>query len=127
MSWAPARGLVAHYPLDGDLKRSDFRASAPETETRPLPATQALAGNVGDRDGAPKRPPLAGQNEVRFVPGPLGQAASFDGKGFIQGGDIVGFGSHIDEPHRGLRRPVHDGRVDLSHGGDWRDCHQGRG
>ena len=31
------------------------------------------------------------------MPGQLGQAASFDGKGFVQGSDVAGFGSHIDE------------------------------
>jgi hypothetical protein len=36
----------------------------------------------------------AQDGEARFAAGRVGQAASFDGKGFIQGEDIVGFGSH---------------------------------
>lgn len=73
LAWSPAQGLVAHYPFDGDL-------SAPISVSK---------------DGKPT--PLTFQNdieEVRFVPGRLGQAASFDGKGFIQAGDIAGFDSY---------------------------------
>ena len=98
VAWAPTRGLVAHYPLDGDLKATIFMppntkpSISPATPATPaLPATSATAA-------APETPAVsAGQNEVSFVPGALGQAASFNGEAFIQGGDIVGFGSHINE------------------------------
>ena len=78
--WGPSRGLVAHYPLDGDL-------AAPVAVTR---------------DGKPV--PLDAQNGAGGASptGRVGQAATFDGKGFIQGGDIVGF-----EQLRLLRRQVH--------------------
>jgi hypothetical protein len=72
VTWAPARGLVAHYALDGDLS-----------------ATVAVAP-----DGKPVA--LRFQNgEPVFTQGSLGQAASFDGKTAIEGGDIAGFGSHV--------------------------------
>jgi len=66
--WGPARGLVAHYALDGDLSAristtQDGKSSALKIE-----------------DG-----------EAHFVPGRLGRAADFDGKRFIQAGDIAGF------------------------------------
>ena len=83
--WAPARGLVAHYALDGDLRETV--AVAPGRQQWPRST---------DRNGEPG-----------FAPGPIGQAATFDGKGFIQGGDIAGF-----EQPRLLRRQVLDGRVD---------------
>ena len=71
VAWSPARGLVAHYQLDGDL---GARVSV-------------------SPDGKPS--PLKFQNgEPIFEQGRIGQAASFDGKSFIQGGDIAGFGSH---------------------------------
>ena len=73
VAWGPARGLVAHYPLDGDL-------SAQVSVSRDGKAS-ALTIQDGD---------------ARFVPGPIGQAASFDGQRFIQGGDIAGFA----EPYR---------------------------
>ena len=106
LPWGPSRGLVAHYPLDGDLS----------------------AQISVSRDGKPSLLTIQ-DGEARFVPGPVGQAASFDGKRFIQGGDIIGFVEpHRRRPrHRVVRRPVHDGRVDLSHGGERRDSHQGQG
>jgi hypothetical protein len=69
--WGPTLGLVAHVPLDGDL-------AAPVATTR---------------DGKPGVL-RASAGEPRFGPGRIGQAASFDGTSFIQGGDITGFDSH---------------------------------
>jgi hypothetical protein len=69
--WGPARGLVAHYALDGDLN-----AKVEKTV-----------------DGKPS--PLKPQgSDASFAPGRFGQVATFDGKRFIQGGDIAGFESH---------------------------------
>jgi hypothetical protein len=68
--WGPARGLVAYIPLDGNLDT-------------PVAVT---------RDG--KEVPFKVTNgEATFGDGRIGQAAAFDGKKFIQGGDITGFGS----------------------------------
>jgi hypothetical protein len=71
ITWAPARGLVAHYELDGDLK-ADVSVS-PDGKTVPLEF----------RNG-----------EAAFNQGVVGRAASFDGIAFIQGGDVAGFGMH---------------------------------
>jgi hypothetical protein len=71
--WGPTRGLVAHYSFDGEL-------------------TPQVAVS---RDG--KRSVLE-DGELTFVPAPIGQAASFDGKRFVQGGDIVGFEEHVYDP-----------------------------
>ena len=79
LPWGPARGLVAHYPLDGDLSAQ----ISVSRDGKPSPLTS--------EDGA-----------VGFVPGPMGQAASFDGKRFIQGGDVTGFTSHIGDGSRSV-------------------------
>ena len=70
-AWGPAFGLVAYYPLDGDL-------AAPVSRSR---------------DG--KVIPLNAQNgQGRFAAGRVGQAAIFDGKSYLQSGDVDGFDSH---------------------------------
>jgi len=70
VQWGPSKGLVAYYALDGTL-------GAPISITA---------------DG--KAIPLAFQDgPANFVPGQIGQAAGFDGKTFLQGGDITGFES----------------------------------
>ena len=79
VAWGPARGLVAYYPLDGDLG----------------------AQISVSRDGKPGTLKIQ-DGDARFVPGSIGQAASFDGKRFIQGGDITGFGSHIGDGTRSV-------------------------
>ena len=79
VAWGPARGLVAHYPLNGDLS----------AQVSVSPDGQASAPTIQDGD-------------AQFVSGPIGQAASFDGRRFIQGGDIVGFTSHIGDGTRSV-------------------------
>ena len=69
--WGPARGLVGHYALDGDLN--------------------AKVEKTVDGKPSPLKPH---EGEVGFAPGRFGQAATFDGKKFIQGGDIAGFSSY---------------------------------
>src|SRR5262249_37910411 len=86
----PARGLVAYYPLDGNV--------APQTSLlQPNATVSADAAN-----GATPKPPgpdAAAKKTTppSFVAGRVGQAASFDGKSFIECGDIAGFVSHMDE------------------------------
>jgi len=70
--WQPSLGLVAHYPLDGDLK-------APVAVTR---------------DGKPAAEATAQGGAAQFVAGKVGEAAAFDGKRFIQGTDLTGFELH---------------------------------
>ena len=69
--WGPSRGLVAHYAFDGDLAAAV--AVSPDGKV----------GAMAARDTQPG-----------FAEGRVGQAVTLDGKGFIQGGDIRGFGSH---------------------------------
>lgn len=91
--WGPANGLVAYYPLD-DL-------DAPVSVVQPRQAGRAGAGARGVTQRAPGAAtppvaagPLSAQNgTAEFVDGRVGQAASFDGQRFIQGEDIIGFGS----------------------------------
>ena len=79
VAWAPTRGLVAHYPFDSDLSP---QVAVLHEARNARPAASAQRGD----EKAPA-PTLA--------PGRIGQAASFDGKSFIQfGGDIAGFDSY---------------------------------
>ena len=71
VDWASRDGLVAHYPLDGNLS-GDTPGRKPGTTLHP----RLL-------NGMP-----------RFVEGVTGPAADFDGKRFIEVGDIANFGFH---------------------------------
>jgi hypothetical protein len=78
VGWSPTRGLVTHYTFDGDLS-PQVAVLQESRNTRPASAQR---GDVN----APA---------PTLTPGRIGQAASFDGKNFIQfGGDVAGFGSY---------------------------------
>lgn len=89
VTWGPAHGLVAYYPLDGKLE-------APVAVVQPRPAgRQGGPGRGGPPGaGAPTGPLTAQNGEAEFSEGRVGKAARFDGQRFIQGEDIVGFGSY---------------------------------
>jgi hypothetical protein len=71
--WAPSRGLIAHYPLDGGL--GDAR--------RLVPAGAS----------APEKPPEAvWRGTPQFAAGIMGQAAGFDGTSFVDAGNVGDFG-----------------------------------
>src|SRR5207244_4054980 len=63
-NWSIGKGLIVHYPLDGKL-----------------------AGHV---DGAQRGTVKGG--ELTFVPGRIGQAARFDGRQYVDAGDVAKFG-----------------------------------
>jgi hypothetical protein len=77
IAWGPARGLIAHYPFDGDLS---VRISV-------------------SQDGNPTTLKFQ-DGDAGFAPGRIGQAASFDGKRFVLGGDLTGFTSHVGDGTR---------------------------
>ncbi len=85
--WGPSRGLVAYYPLDGNL-------DVPVAVTQPRAAGRAGPPAPTPAPSAPTGPLTAQNGEAQFAQGRVGQAASFDGKRFIQGEDIIGFGSY---------------------------------
>ncbi|HEV3263031.1 MAG TPA: DUF1549 domain-containing protein, partial [Gemmataceae bacterium] len=64
LQWSPANGLLAYYPLDGNTNNQ---------------GSQARSGTF--QDGGPA-----------FAAGRLGRAADFDGKRFIDAGDVAAFG-----------------------------------
>jgi hypothetical protein len=72
MQWAPSRGLIAYYPLNGDLQQN-----LPPSKTSTASAQAAWNG------------------KAQYSNGILGQAAGFDGTTFIDAGDVGGF--HDDE------------------------------
>jgi len=91
--WAPARGLVAHYSFDSNLTP---QVAVLQDTKGPRPAAYA------PRDGDVNAPASTSPDEKpaapaapSFAPGQMGQAASFDGKSFVQfGGDVAGFDSY---------------------------------
>jgi hypothetical protein len=97
VAWGPAHGLVAYYPLNGNL-------DAPVAINQPRAAGRAGGAGAGRPaggapGGAPAQAtpaaPLTAQSGVAvFAEGRVGQAASFDGQRFVQGEDIVGFSSY---------------------------------
>src|SRR5262245_25991380 len=79
VDWASTRGLVAYYSFDNDL--------APQV------AVLHESRNARVSTGAPRND--ASAPAPGLVPGKVGQAATFDGKTFIQfGGDVAGFDSY---------------------------------
>ena len=87
VDWVLRDRLLAHYPLDGDIagvysgepvQLSPSVSSALRRTTAPEIAT--LPASVTLEDGQP-----------HFVPGRVGEAASFDGQRFINAGDIGDF------------------------------------
>ena len=90
--WAPTRGLVAYYSFDSDLTPQvavlhDARDRRPVVYAPRGDVTGTASTRQDEKPGAPPVPILA--------PGRIGQAASFEGKSFVQfGGDIAGFDSY---------------------------------
>jgi hypothetical protein len=78
IAWVPARGLVSYYPFDSDLS----------------PQVAVLQEARNGRPASGQRENPSGPAPT-LAPGRIGQAASFDGKNFIQfGGDVAGFDSY---------------------------------
>jgi hypothetical protein len=108
VTWGPAHGLVAYYPLNGNLD-VPVSVNQPRAAGRGVGAGAFGGGGVGAARGAggspggaaapgaapPPAGPLTAQNgAAQFVEGRVGQGASFDGQRFIQGEDIIGFSSY---------------------------------
>jgi hypothetical protein len=85
IGWAPDRGLVAYFSFDGDLAP---QVAVLQEAKNPRPAAgYASRAPQAEKPSAPPAPELSA--------GQIGQAASFDGKSFVQfGGDIAGFDSY---------------------------------
>jgi len=84
-NWSVPYDLIAHFPLDGDVTSA--------VSAQPVPASPASYG--AQTGGAETSKPITAQFQdgtPQFAPGRVGQAASFDGKKFIVGGDIANFG-----------------------------------
>ena len=80
MIGGPIRGLVAYYPFDGNLDPSIFV----EEEKR-----------ANARASRRRAPAVVERTDPSLVPGVSGQAASFDGKSFVENtGDLLGFKAH---------------------------------
>jgi hypothetical protein len=97
VTWGPAHGLVAYYPLDGNLD-APVAVNQPRAAGRGGGAGARAAGGAPGAGAAAATPaptgPLSAQSgDAQFSAGRVGQAASFDGQRFIQGEDIIGFSS----------------------------------
>jgi hypothetical protein len=96
IDWSIDQNLLANFPLDGNAEGryapAAVKASASEMRqgsgsvTDPKAARAAKVPTPVFRDGEPQ-----------FAPGRVGQAASFDGKRFIDAGAIAAFGSGTDK------------------------------
>jgi hypothetical protein len=95
LAWGPVHGLVAYYPLDGDL-------SPKISVLQPKPGSSQASGPQGNGAAKSEEKP----NPPGFAPGRVGQAASFDGKSFITAGDIVGFASYLPDYTTNLETTV---------------------
>ena len=92
VAWAPARGLVAHYSFDSDLTP---QVAVLQEAKGPRSPASAPRGGAVNAPAAPRPDEQPGAPAPAFAPGQIGQAASFDGKSFIQfDGDIAGFDSY---------------------------------
>ena len=92
VGWAPARGLVAHYSFDGDLTPQVAVLQEPKGPRTPASAPRGGAANAPAAARPDQRP---GAPAPTFAPGQIGQAASFDGRSFVQfSGDVAGFDSY---------------------------------
>jgi hypothetical protein len=80
LRWSVTRELAAAYALDGDLAGQVF-ASAATAASSSRRASQAKPLTPKFQDGAPE-----------FAAGHTGQSARFDGKRFIEIGDLANFG-----------------------------------
>jgi hypothetical protein len=85
LHWSIPQDLVGYFPLDGNLMNPvAAQPSAPAAQTYGAadgPAAKDKPVIVQFQDGPPQ-----------FAPGRIGEAASFDGKRVIVGGDIGNFG-----------------------------------
>ncbi|MEO5739781.1 MAG: DUF1553 domain-containing protein, partial [Vicinamibacterales bacterium] len=85
LNWSIPDDLVAHFPLDGDLTN-------PVSAQPRIPSLQLYAPASGP--AASQKPAVTQfhDGQPQFASGRIGEAASFDGKRFILGGDIGAFG-----------------------------------
>jgi len=87
-AWAPARELVAYYSFDSNLTPEVAVLQNAKGSSSP-----AYVRPGTDENAAAAKPVVA--SPPSFLPGQVGQAASFDGKSFVQfEGDIAGFDSY---------------------------------
>ncbi|RPI84242.1 MAG: DUF1549 domain-containing protein, partial [Planctomycetaceae bacterium] len=84
--WSIDRGLVGHWPLDGDLRRlgpQDLKAAPPGSS---VTSTAATSGNAAGAEVA------AAAATMVFGAGRFGGAVDLDGSRFIDAGDHANFG-----------------------------------
>ncbi len=86
--WSVPEGLLLHFPLDGDLEE---RAGIYEVAPSPSYGAESDPEEAGGLEV--KQPVVVGmQGDIlTFVPGSIGQAASFDGRGFVDADKVVPF------------------------------------
>ena len=93
--WTLDRGLLVHFPLDGDWSEATGnlkRVWQEEAEKKEKEKEQAQEKPAEAEDPPPEPPFLDGGPEpgLEFVPGRKGRAARFDGR-FVNGGPVASF------------------------------------
>jgi hypothetical protein len=87
VDWATSRTMGVNLPLDGDL-RGDITADPPRSEkylylmeNGPVGGAVSFTGKAAWKEGEPQ-----------FGTGPTGQAGEFDGKRYVDAGNVGNFG-----------------------------------
>jgi hypothetical protein len=98
--WAPTRGLIAYYPLDGDLTAHlDLPKPKPTRgrENNPNGNQDVTQENFGRGRGpvTPTTTVPAWRGEAKFAAGMIGQAAVLDGTSYIDAGNVGDFGDEF--------------------------------
>ena len=93
--WSLDRGLLVHFPLDGDWSETTGnlkRVWREEAEKKEKEKEEAQEEPAEVEDPSPEPPFVDGGPEpgLEFVPGRKGQAGRFDGR-FINGGPVASF------------------------------------
>jgi hypothetical protein len=105
--WAPTRGMIAYYPLDGSLA-GIVKPPKPQPAGRGRGARADAAAQNNQNNAEPAAPARTApstpeppavpvwKGNVRFENGVIGQAAGFDGETFIDAGNVGDFGNDFN-------------------------------
>ncbi|HUS08717.1 MAG TPA: DUF1549 domain-containing protein, partial [Bryobacteraceae bacterium] len=91
IDWAPDRALAAHLALDGSL-RGEFLRDPPRSEKYTYLMENGPVITDSEAGSSTAIEPEWKDGAAQYAPGRLGQAAVFDGKRYVQVGNLGNFG-----------------------------------